>query len=93
MGVVQAADIDAARAWTMGKIAFAQRRLDELLVDINRYSTRPIRLADPSMGTQKVSGVFDVRDQQGLLDALAAGWGLVAVRDAGDEIVLQRRTP
>lgn len=91
IGAVRSADLDAARAWTTGKIVFAARRLDELLVEMNRYSTRPIRLADPSMGAQTVSGVFDVHDQQGLLDALAAGWGFVAQPDAGGEIVLQRR--
>ena len=84
-------DVAAARAWPQGDLVFRQRRLDELLSEMNRYSARQVRLADPELGALTVSGVFHAGDQEALVAALERGWPVRAVRTGEDEIVLHPR--
>ncbi|GAA5076601.1 FecR family protein [Lysobacter panacisoli] len=84
-------DVAMARAWPQGDLVFQQRRLDELLSEMNRYSSRQIRLADPALGELRVSGVFHAGDQEALVAVLERGWPLRAVRSSDDEIVLHAR--
>ncbi|WP_440224488.1 FecR family protein [Dokdonella sp. MW10] len=85
----QAADLVAGRGWITGQLVFRDRRLDEVLMELNRYGSKPIRLADPTAGNQRVSGVLDIRDQEALLKALESGWNLAADDTSGGEIVLR----
>lgn len=84
-------DVAAARSWPQGDLVFRQRRLDELLSEMNRYSARQVRLADPGLGALTVSGVFHAGDQEALVAALERGWPVRAVRTGDDEIVLHPR--
>jgi len=84
-------DLVSARAWPQGDLVFKQRRLDELLVEMNRYSKQQVRLADPALGGLTVSGVFHAGDQDALVAVLERGWSLRAERRGSDEIVLHRR--
>ena len=74
--VADAEAIDDASAWTQGTLVFKQRRLGDLIAEVNRYSTVQIRLADSSLADLRVSGVFHVGDQASLLEALRAGWSI-----------------
>lgn len=96
IGARQPLDLVAAHAWPQGDLVFRQRRLDELLAEMNRYSPVRIRLQDPALGALEVSGVFHAGDQEALAAALERGWSLQARhQDAGgqgvDEIVLSRQ--
>jgi transmembrane sensor len=84
-------DLVSARAWPQGDLVFKQRRLDELLAEMNRYSKQQVRLADPALGGLTVSGVFHAGDQDALVAVLERGWSLRAERRGADEIVLHRR--
>ncbi len=84
-------DVVAARAWPQGDLVFKQRRLDELLAEMNRYSKQQVRLADPALGALTVSGVFHAGDQAALVAVLERGWSLRAERKSVDEIVLHAR--
>ena len=84
-------DLVSARAWPQGDLVFKQRRLDELLGEMNRYSRQQVRLADPALGGLTVSGVFHAGDQDALVAVLERGWSLRAERRGADEIVLHRR--
>ncbi|WP_342315162.1 FecR domain-containing protein [Lysobacter sp. FW306-1B-D06B] len=81
-------DVVAARAWPQGDLVFKQRRLDELLAEMNRYSKQQVRLADPALGALTVSGVFHAGDQDALVAVLERGWSLRAERKGAEEIVL-----
>jgi len=87
---VEPADLDAADSWTRGELVYANRRLDEVLAELNRYSTVKLRLADPAIGAERISGVFHAGDADAVLAALGAGWGLIAQETADGEIVLSR---
>jgi len=91
LGAKAPLDLASARAWPQGDLVFKQRRLDELLAEMNRYSKQQVRLADPSLGGLTVSGVFHAGDQDALVAVLERGWSLRAERRGADEIVLHRR--
>lgn len=84
-------DPDAASDWTRGVLAFKERRLADLLEEMNRYSETKIRVDDAELAALLVSGVFRVDDQASLLQALQTGWALRAQRVSDHEIVLSRR--
>ncbi|MDQ3205526.1 MAG: FecR domain-containing protein [Pseudomonadota bacterium] len=81
-------DLATAEAWPRGELVFKSRRLDALLVEMNRYSRTPIRLADPRLGEITVSGVFHIGDQSSLVAALEQGWPVRAERGGATAIVL-----
>ncbi|WP_158549216.1 FecR family protein [Lysobacter silvisoli] len=85
-------DLAVAQAWPQGDLVFKNRRLDQLLDEMNRYSRTRLRLAQPELGALKVSGVFHIDDQAALLAALERGWSLQAQRVGDREIVLQAAT-
>jgi transmembrane sensor len=87
-GAVAPLDLAAAQGWTHGELAFQQRRLGDLLLEMNRYSNTQLRLGDPSLAGLKVSGSFHAGDQQALAAALASGWRLRVARTAPDELTL-----
>ena len=63
----RAADVTA---WLNGRLIFRDTPLQEVIKQINRYHTRPIELADNTLGSLKVSGEFNSADRDGLLQAL-----------------------
>ena len=81
-------DLDQARGWTRGELSFDQRRLDDLLQSMNRYSATQLRLGDPALASLKVSGSFHAGDQDALALALAQGWKLRVERTGTDELTL-----
>ncbi|HUD40371.1 MAG TPA: FecR domain-containing protein [Dokdonella sp.] len=87
---VEPFDPEHAEAWTRGELIFSDRRLDEVLTEINRYTATPLRLADPSLGAMRISGVFRPSDTASLLAALDAGWSLHARHTADGAIELAR---
>lgn len=87
-GAVTPLDVAAAERWTHGELAFQQRRLDDLLLEMNRYSKTQLRLGDPSLAGLKVSGSFHAGDQQALAAALSSGWQLRVAHTAPDELTL-----
>ena len=86
--VVGALDTQAALAWGQGELVFRQRRLDSLLAEMNRYSNTKLLLGDQRLADLRISGSFHAGDQQALVKALDAGWGLRAVTTGNNELTL-----
>lgn len=87
-GAVIPLDLSQAEGWTHGELAFHERRLDDLLTAMNRYSATQLRLGDPALAALKVSGNFHAGDQDALVKALSRGWRLRAERTGTDELTL-----
>jgi transmembrane sensor len=51
-------------AWRGGQLVFNDVPLAEAVAEINRYTTRPIALADATVGAYRVSGVFKANDPE-----------------------------
>lgn len=90
VGTREAFDLEVASGWTRGELVFKRRRLDQLVAEMNRYSSTRLRLADAELGALTVSGVFHAGDQASLVAALRQGWGLQAERTGDGEIVLRK---
>lgn len=70
-------------AWASGQLVLEDVPLAQALADIQRYRTRPVRLAPGAPADLRVSGVFDVRQPDALLHLLPHVWP-VQVRTAPD---------
>jgi transmembrane sensor len=82
-------DLASASAWTQGSLQVSDWPLGRLVAEMNRYSTTPMRLADPALADIRISGTFRTGDQDGLVLVLEHGWPVRAARRNG-EIVLSR---
>lgn len=58
-------------AWKGGQIVFNDVPLSEAVAEINRYTTRPIAIADTAVGGYRVSGVFQTNDPEHFSQAMA----------------------
>ena len=63
--------------------------LSEVIDRANRVNSQPIRLADPALGSLKITGRFDVSDSASLARKLGTAFGL-SVEQAADGIILTR---
>lgn len=72
-GAIRKTATDATRAtsWTTGRLVFRDTPLAAAIAEVNRYSDRKVELADPALGTQAVSGFFDVGDAESFARGVA----------------------
>jgi transmembrane sensor len=84
-------DTYMATSWSRGRLVFRSTPLAEALEEVNRYSTRKLRLADPSLASLRVGGNFIAGDSELVLSAFEAALPLRAVDGGGGEILLFRR--
>lgn len=69
-GPINAADVSAEGAWKRGKLIFEDRPLRQVLADVNRYRRGTIRATDSTLLNMRVSGIFDIKKPDGVLDAI-----------------------
>jgi transmembrane sensor len=84
-------DTYIATSWSRGRLVFRGTPLAEAIDEVNRYSTRKVRLADPSLALLPVGGNFIAGDSELILSAFAAALPLRSVDGGGGEILLFRR--
>jgi transmembrane sensor len=46
-------------AWRQHRLIFEDETLEIVIAELNRYNTKPLAIADPSLATLRISGVFD----------------------------------
>jgi transmembrane sensor len=80
-----------ATSWSRGRLVFRGTPLPEALEEVNRYSTRKLRLADSSLASLRVGGNFIAGDSELVLSAFEAALPLRSVDGGGGEILLFRR--
>ncbi|HEX4049854.1 MAG TPA: FecR domain-containing protein [Steroidobacteraceae bacterium] len=85
-------DVAAALAWRRGKIIFRNTPLDEAVSRLNRYSTLQLRITDPLLAQQRISGVFELGDTVAFAEAAQASLSLVA-HQRGPDLVLLSPAP
>ena len=84
-------DPSVVTSWTRGRLLFRGTRLADAIEQVNRYSTRKVRLADPGLGDLQVAGNFIAGDSDLIVDALASALPLRVVDGGEKEIILFRR--
>lgn len=83
--------IDAGETltWESGLLSFVGEPLGKAVERMNRYSSRTIRLADPSLATIPVDGEFEAGNAEAFVEGVGQVHGL-KVTGTADEIVLRR---
>lgn len=64
-------DPDAAFAWTQGRLVCDERRLGEIVADLNRRFGTQVSFADTTAADLRFSGVIALRDQEAVLAQLS----------------------
>ena len=84
----QIPDPGDAASWQSGRLAFRMQPLGDVLQRINRYSSKPIVIADPDIAAMKVTGTVMDGNVSGWVASLHSALGLVAIDEPG-RIVLR----
>jgi transmembrane sensor len=76
-------------SWLNGELATTGQRLDEVIVQFNRYNRVPIVINDPSVAQMKVGGHYYLTDSASFLFDLrhALGLEVVPVSDGNQNVV------
>jgi transmembrane sensor len=72
-------DPDAAFAWRNGDLVYRDQRLDDVVSDLNRYFSTPVRV-DSDAAALRFSGVLKIDEQQDVVRRLQAFLPIVAER-------------
>jgi transmembrane sensor len=91
-GTVHESPVDpaVALAWRAGRLEFIGDRLDVVIASVNRYSTRPVVLADSRLGALAFTGTVFVESIDASLQALEQVFP-VSVRHEPDVILITAR--
>jgi transmembrane sensor len=73
---VETAEVGRELAWRVGRIAFHGETLGEAAAEFARYSDVRIRIDDPEVAGQKVTGLFVSTDPIGFANAVAISFDL-----------------
>lgn len=90
--VVETIDVKEAMAWTRGELIFDGMALKDALVEINRYSPRPVRLAEPESGSMRIGGRYRLGDAASFARAVADSRHLRLV-EREKELILEPLAP
>lgn len=74
-------------AWREERIVFDNVALAEAITQVNRYSSLPLRLADPDLMNLHVSGAFSTPDILVFVRSLEQGFGLHVERTAESYLI------
>jgi len=77
-------------AWQRGEIVFSGDSLENVVAEMNRYSTKTIVISDKELRSLRVSGVFRSDDISAILEALELTMGIEVDNAAGNAIYLSR---
>lgn len=91
VGAIKTANMDRVTAWQQGKLRFDGTPLSEVIADIQQYRQAPVRLANPRIGSLRVSGEFDSDAIESLLDLLPAILPVRLSRDADGRALISGR--
>ncbi|MGH6860329.1 MAG: FecR family protein [Phyllobacterium sp.] len=70
LGAVGKTLLESETAWRRGKLIFEDQPLGRVIADVNRYRTGTIRITDARLLDLRVSGIFDIGNPDGVLDAI-----------------------
>jgi len=84
-------DTSVVTSWARGRLLFRGARLADAIAEVNRYSSKKVRLADASLADLHVAGNFIAGDSELIVDAFASALPLRVVEGGEKEIILFRR--
>lgn len=89
--LITSLDAAAVKGWREGLLYFDHLTLANAVADFNRYSTKPLRIADPALAGLMVSGVFKAEDAAGFVKALTLLYPVAAQTGSGEIVLTSSR--
>ena len=86
-----AADVKTFAVWRNHKLIFRNTQLSEVAKELERYHPVHVRLADPSLNSLTLGGVFDNNDLERFLATLEAVLPVEIKRDKNGDVLIDRR--
>lgn len=74
------ADVEALTAWRRGRLVFADRRLRDVVAELDRYRPGAIVFLESAIAEARFTGVFDLSDTDLTLDAIETTLAVDVVR-------------
>jgi transmembrane sensor len=87
--IVKPVDTSQIATWRGGLLVFEDEKLSDAVAEINRYTDKPIRLADRSIGEYRVTGVFKTNDPSHFASAMSEVFPVEVERDSSCAQVLK----
>lgn len=87
----QSTDLDAALAWRRGQLNLDAMPLTDVLLEVQRYSTTPIRFESAQLQGLRISGIYDIRRLDEMLMLLPRLLPVEVERHADGSIMVSRR--
>lgn len=81
---------EGADAWTEGRWLFDDLDLTEVVAQINRRHSHPVRIDDPRLAAYRISGVFSAEDRSGLLAAIIRLYPLRLIEEGNATLIVAR---
>lgn len=79
-------------SWLDGKLVFDNEELFDVIEEINRYIDMEIVLKEPSLHQIPISGRFDLKDSEALIEAIKLSFNMDSQRLSGNKILLTKKT-
>lgn len=86
---VSVIDPSEASRWRTGTVWFDDTLLADVVAELNRYARMKVRIDDPDLGAERLSGSFRVGEEEGFVGSLVMMFSLETAQ-VGDEVVLSR---
>lgn len=83
---IEQRNLEELTSWREGRLIFENRPLGQVVEEMNRYSRRKVRIADPALAARPLSGRFKSGDMAGFVAALEA-YGLVRAEPGASDTI------
>jgi transmembrane sensor len=90
---ISRADVTRAASWRSGRLIFDNQPLNDVIMEINRYSDTKLRIGDPSIESLKISATLRIGSADKFADALAASFPVRLATQRNGEIVVMPIDP
>ena len=92
VSTLEPSEVQTRLAWQRGMIIFDGTLLEDVLAEVDRYTTTKFVLADDKLRHIRIGGNFRAGDVEGLLAALRQNFLIDSRRDAQGRVVLRALT-
>ncbi len=89
---VEPANVQQATAWQSGQLVFENEPLSSVIARVNRYAMHSVIMADETVASLHISGVFNTRDVDGFISTITHYLPIKA-EQSGDVIQLSSMAP
>ncbi|WP_020168271.1 MULTISPECIES: FecR family protein [Methylotenera] len=84
-------DANTTMAWQQGKLLFDGTPLTTVVSEIQRYRKAPITLNDAKVGKLRISGAYDIKGIESLIDTLPISVAVKVTRQTDGSVIISNR--